>query len=87
MEPYQVSFVAAILLAMAEMLTLTLIFAGFAVGMLAVSLAQLLSGSYSLNRDILLFSVVSLMFVIGLRRIFRSQKDQSRLTEEDINRY
>jgi membrane protein implicated in regulation of membrane protease activity len=88
MEPYQISLVIAIVLALTEVLTLTFIFLGFSAAFLVVALFQYLSGAYELNRDIVIFSAFSILFILIFRRMFRRKSDQNRMgTEDDVNSY
>lgn len=87
MAAFQFTLILAVVLGIAEMLTLTFIFLGFSCGMFAVSLVQYLSGSYSLNRDLILFVGISTLFVVILRKIFKKKTDQTRLEQDDINQY
>jgi membrane protein implicated in regulation of membrane protease activity len=87
MEPYQISIIVAILLGILELLVPMLIFIGMAAGMFAVAMMQYVSGSYALNRDLLLWIIVSAIFVILFRKLFKKQSDQTILNEDDINQY
>jgi len=87
MEPYQISIIVAILLGIFELLVPMLIFIGMAAGMLAVAMMQYASGSYALNRDLLLWIIVSTIFVFLFRKLFKKQSDQTKLNVDDINQY
>lgn len=87
MEPYQISIIGAIVFGIVEMLTLTLIFLGFASGMLVVAITQFATGGYVMNRDLLLWIVASTVFVIVLRKLFKKQSDQTKLDVDDISQY
>ena len=61
MQAWQISLIVAALLAIAEVLTLSFILLGFAVGMALVALLQFLGDGYSAVRDISIFAVGSLV--------------------------
>lgn len=86
MEPYQITFIVAFALGMAELVTGAFLFLGLAIGALAVALMQWVAGAYSLNRDLLLFALVSTAAFVLLRKFFARQADQQ-AAEEDVNRY
>ena len=87
MEIYQIAFSIAIALVILEMLTGTFILLGFGIGALFVGAAQYLFSGLSVNRDLLIFSIFSLISIYALRKIFKTKSDQIISTEEDINRY
>lgn len=87
MEPYQISIIIAILLGILELLVPMLIFIGMAAGMLAVAMMQYVSDSYALNRDLILWIIVSVIFVFLFRKLFKKQSDQTKLNVDDINQY
>ncbi len=87
MEAYQVALIATFALAILELLTGSFIFLGLAAGALAVAGVQWAAGGASLNRDILVFAVASVLATIAFRRFFRRSRDQDELRQEDINRY
>lgn len=76
----------AILLLVVEALVPGFVFAGFAVGALALAVLHLLSDGVSLALDLLVFSLASAAGFFGLRRVFRHEGD-SRRDEDDVNRY
>jgi membrane protein implicated in regulation of membrane protease activity len=87
MEFYQLSFIAAIVFVILEMLTGTFIFLGFGIGSLFVGICQYMFNGLSINRDLLFFTFASLISIFLLRKIFKSKSDQKLLDEEDINQY
>ncbi len=86
MDAYQITFIVAFVLAMAELLTGAFIFLGLAVGALVVALLQWTAGSYSVNRDLLVFVVVSTAAFVVLRKVFARKADQQE-AKDDVNRY
>ena len=87
MEFYQLSITVAIVLVILEMLTGTFILLGFGFGALFVGFFQFMFNGLSVNRDLLVFAIVSLISIYLLRRFFKSNSDQKKLIEEDINQY
>ncbi len=87
MDAYQLAVIAAILLAIVEILTLTLIFLGLSIGMIGVALVQYVTDGYSINRDLLVFICTSSISILILRVIFKKKTDQDRLAEDDISQY
>ncbi len=87
MEIYQISITAAIVLVILEMLTGTFILLGFGFGALFVGIVQFVFNGLSINRDLLVFAIVSLISIYLLRRFFKSISDQKKLIEDDINQY
>lgn len=87
MEFYQISITASIIFVIFEMLTGTFILLGFGVGALFVGIIQFLLNGLSINRDLMVFAIVSLISAYFFRRIFKSPSDQKKLIEDDINVY
>lgn len=86
MEFYQLSIIIGISLIIMEMFTLTYIFLGMGVASFAVALVQYLFDGLSLNRDLLIFALVSLIAILVSRKIFKRQSDQS-ISTDDVNQY
>jgi hypothetical protein len=55
--------------------------------MLAVSGVQFLLDGYSLNRDVMVFALVSVVSFGVFRKIFKKKSDLKPLAEDDINQY
>jgi membrane protein implicated in regulation of membrane protease activity len=87
MKYYQISLILAFILVIAEITTTTFIFLGFAFGALVVALLQFMSGDLSISRDIVAFSMSSLIAVITIRKYFKKSTDQDRLESDDVNHY
>ncbi len=88
MEPYQISLVIALAFAVAEVMTMTFIFLSFALAFVVISIFQYITGGYDINREIILFSVFSVLFTFFFRSLFRGKKDQSVMkTNDDVNLY
>ena len=87
MEIYQITITVAIALVILELLTGTFVLLGFGVGAFFVGAIQFFFAGLNFNRDILCFSIISLLSIYLLRTIFKSKADQKFLAEDDINRY
>jgi len=48
---------------------------------------QYLFDGYSLNRDLMVFAVVSVVSFLVLRKLFKKSSDVKPLREDDINQY
>lgn len=86
MQAWQISLILAAVLAIAEVLTLSFILLGFAIGMALVALLQFFGDGYSAVRDISVFAIGSLVATLAFRTFFKRRSDQSTATE-DVNRY
>ena len=87
METYQISIIAGIVLVIIELFTFTFIFIGLGIAMFAVSIVQFFFDGLSVNRDLMIFAIVSLISIIAIRKIFKKQSDQNLPTIDDINQY
>ena len=87
MDAYQISLIVSFVLAIAEVMTLSFILLGFSIGMLVVSGVQYLFDGYSLNRDLMVFAVVSVVSFLVFRKLFKKSSDVKPLREDDINQY
>ena len=87
MEFYQISIIIGISFIIIEMFTLTYIFLGMGIASFAVALIQYLFDGLSVNRDLMIFSIVSVIVILASRKFFKRKSDQSVLTENDVNQY
>ena len=86
MEPFQITLIAAFVLALLELLTGAFFFLGMAVGALVVCGVQWMAGDWSFNRDLLIFAVSATVAFAGFRRFFHRARDQQ-LAHDDVNQY
>ena len=86
MEAYQITLLVAVVLGMLELATGAFLFLGLALGAVAVAALQGVLGGLSINRDLAVFSGVSMLAFWGLRKAFARPADQT-TTEDDVNRY
>ncbi len=87
MTPWQISLLIALGLGVVELVTGSLVFLGFAIGMVATSLAQALTGRFDVNRDLLIFAFSAIAAFVVMRRVFRRRDDTRGADRGDINRY
>lgn len=88
MDPYQLTLIIAIFFACIEIVTFTFIFIGFTSALMVVALIQYYFNGFEWDRDIVVFSFFSLVFVLGFRKIFKTKEDsKSALNDDDVNRY
>jgi membrane protein implicated in regulation of membrane protease activity len=86
-EPYQISVLIAIILALVELVSFTFIFIGFASGMMVTAIFEYLLGNFSWNRDLLIFSITSLLFIYFYRKYFIKNKQEEKIVDVDVNNY
>ena len=87
MEFYQITIIVGISFIIIEMFTLTYIFLGMGIASFAVALVQYLFDGLSFNRDMMIFSIVSVIVILASRKIFKKKMDQSISSEDDVNQY
>lgn len=86
MDAYQITFLVALALAMVELVTGAFLFLGMALGAAAVACVQWTAAGFALNRDLLIFAVVSVLAFLVLRKLFARPADQEE-SPDDVNRY
>ncbi len=86
MEAYQIAFIVAFVLGIAELMTGAFIFLGMAIGAFVVAILQWVTMSFNDNRDLVTFAIVSTVAFVASRKIFAKSAD---LTEakDDVNQY
>lgn len=87
MQPYQIAILLGIGLAIAELMTPAFFFLGMAFAAWVVAALQFVMGDFSFNRDVLVFSVASVVFFLAFRKLFKRRVDSQALQSEDINHY
>lgn len=85
-ELYHWTLAVAILLVVLEMLTGTFLLLGCAIGVIALVFFHYDSNEIHWARDLSVFSIVSALAFVGLRKSFLKPNDSSS-TEADINKY
>lgn len=86
-EPYQISVLIAIILALIELYSFSFIFIGFASGMIVTAIVEYFHGNFSWNRDLLIFSITSLLFIYFYRKYIVKNKPEQEIADKDINCY
>jgi membrane protein implicated in regulation of membrane protease activity len=87
MDSWQISLLIAVLLAIAEVLSMSFLLLGLAIGMVVVALLQFIGGGFDPGRDVLTFAIASFVAVVAARKVFGKRTDQQKLDQDDINRY
>jgi len=88
MEPYQLTLLIAFVFGIIEVLTLTFIFLSFALSFIAIAIFQYMTGEFSINREMGIFTTFSIFFTIFFRGLFRGKKDQKEMKiDDDVNLY
>ena len=86
-EPYQLSVITAIILALIELVSFSFIFIGFASAMMVTAIVEYFLGNFSWNRDLLIFSITSILFIYFYRRYFMKIKPEETMVDKDVNKY
>jgi len=86
MEAYQLALAAALLCVLAEMLLPSFVFAGFAVGCVAVAVSNAWRGAWAWGADATLWALVSVGAMVALRRWW-ARADDEQTTTDNVNRY
>lgn len=86
MEFYQITIIVGISFIILEMFTLTYIFLGMGIASFAVALVQYLFDGLSVNRDLMIFAIVSVIVILASRKIFKRKSDQN-ISTDDVNQY
>jgi membrane protein implicated in regulation of membrane protease activity len=88
MEPYQVTIIVAIGIALFElMIPSAFIFLGFSLASLLVALVQYLNHDFVFNRDLLTFTIGSCLIIFVIRKSVKRKTDQIKLKTDDVNQY
>jgi membrane protein implicated in regulation of membrane protease activity len=87
MQAYQFAILLGIVLAIAELMTLSFLFLGMAVAAWVVAALQFVMGDFSFNRDVAVFAVASVVFFVVFRKLFKRQTDAQAFESQDINHY
>ena len=87
MQAYQVAILLGIVLAIAELMTLSFLFLGMAVAAWVVAALQFVMGDFSFNRDVEVFAVASVVFFVVFRKLFQRQTAAQAFESQDINHY
>lgn len=85
-ELYQWTLFLALIFVVIEMLTGTFLFLGFAFGTLPLVFIHYSTEEIKLGSDLAVFSVVSAISFVLLRKFFRNRHD-SKTVGQDINQY
>lgn len=86
LELYQITLSLALLMLGLEIFTGTLVFLGFAIGLLIVGVTHWMTGEFSISRDCIIFAITSLLSFIALRKLFHHKGDIQK-NNKDVNQY
>lgn len=88
MEAYQVSLIIGLGFAITEIVTGTFILLSIGISMGIVALVQFSFGGYSINRDLILLTIGSIVFSVVFRRYFKTESDTKIISSDgDVNTY
>ena len=88
MEAYQVSLIIGLGFAITEVITGTFILLSIGISMGIVALVQFSFGGYSINRDLILLTIGSIVFSVVFRRYFKTESDTKIISSDgDVNTY
>lgn len=88
MEAFQVSLIIGLGFAIAEVVTGTFILLSIGISMGIVALVQFSFGGYSINRDLILLTIGSIVFSVVFRRYFKTESDTKIISSDgDVNTY
>lgn len=85
-RPFEITLVLGVALLCLEMLTATYVSLSLGVGLLGVSLVEVITGGFSVRRDVLVFGIVTVSSFISLRKIF-GRKDDTKVSDGDVNEF
>jgi membrane protein implicated in regulation of membrane protease activity len=86
-EIYQISIILALASIIIEMFTGTLILSAASFSFIIVAIFQYISNEFSLDRDLIIFTISMFTSIFFLRIIYRKKSDVKRLKDDDINMY
>jgi len=87
MEIYQITIILGIVFLILELISFSFIFLGLAAASFVVAIVQYIQGELSVNRDLLIFTISSLIAIVVARKIFKKKSDQQLATEDDVNQF
>lgn len=86
LELYQITLVIALILVVIEMTSGSLLFLGFAIGLLPVAAVHFFTKELAFGRDTGIFAIVSALAFLTLRRYLKHRND-SRMNKGDVSTY
>ena len=88
MEPYQLSLIAALILAGLELVTTSFVSLSFALALVIVATVQYFSDNINWTRDLILFIVFAIAFTGIIRALFKVNLDTKAINnKDDVNKY
>ena len=86
-DPYQLTLIVAIIFFIAEMLTGSLILLAFSFAFAIVAIVQLTQSGYVIERDLIIFTVSSIVGILFLRVRYQKKTDEKIPKNDDVNMY
>jgi membrane protein implicated in regulation of membrane protease activity len=85
-HPCEVSLVLGTTLLGLEMLTGIYVSLSLGIGLLGVSLVEVIGGGFFVDRDVLVFGVVTVLSFVLLRKVF-GRKGDTKVIDGDVNQF
>ena len=86
-DPYQLTLIVAIIFFIAEMLTGSLILFAFSFAFAIVAIVQFTQSGYVIERDLIIFTVSSIVGILFLRVRYQKKTDEKIPKNDDVNMY
>ena len=86
-DPYQLTLILAIIFFIAEMLTGSLILFAFSFAFAIVAIVQFTQSGYVIERDLIIFTVSSIVGILFLRVRYQKKTDEKIPKNDDVNMY
>lgn len=85
-HPFEVSLALGVTLLCLEMLTATYVSLSLGIGLLGTSLIEVIMGGFSIDRDVLVFGIATVLSFILLRKVF-GRKGDTNVIDGDVNQF
>lgn len=86
LEVWHLTLAIAAAMLVLEIFSGTLVFLGFAISLIMLTVVHYFTRDFVISRDLAIFSIFSLVSIVLLRRAFRNKSDV-RTSDEDVNDY
>lgn len=85
-QSFEITLFFGVLFLCIEIITSTYISLSFGIGLLGVSIVEIIMGGFSIDRDIFIFLLTTILTFVGLRKLF-GRKGDSIVVKGDINQF
>lgn len=85
-HPFEIALILGAALLCLEILTATYVSLSLGIAFLCVALVELVTGRFALDRDALVFGIITILSFIALRKIF-GRKGDTRINDGDVNQF